>query len=76
MAAARGTLESGDLDAMKQANERLSQAAMKIGEAMYRASQAPGGEGGDHPAGGAHAADDGVVDAEFEDLDDKKKRAS
>ncbi len=76
VAAARGTLESGDLDAMKQANERLSQAAMKIGEAMYRASQAPGGEGGDHPAGGAHAADDGVVDAEFEDLDDKKKRAS
>ncbi len=76
VAAARGTLESGDLDSMKQANERLSQAAMKIGEAMYRASQAPGGEGGDHPAGGAHAADDGVVDAEFEDLDDKKKRAS
>ena len=77
VAAARTALESADLDAMKQANERLGQASMKIGEAMYRASQAPGAEaGGEHGGGHAGAADEGVVDAEFEDLDEKKKRAS
>ena len=44
-------MEGTDAEALKQATERLSQAAMKIGEAMYKAEQAsrrrraPGGAG-------------------------------
>ena len=79
VAAAKSALENNDADALKQAQERLSQAAMKLGEAMYRAQQAQG-EGGGAGAGGpqASAKDDKVVDAEFEDVDhkDDTKRAS
>ena len=48
-----------DVEALKQATERLSQAAMKIGEAMYKAEQAgaaprpPGGDAGPQAAAGA-----------------------
>src|SRR3954465_2289911 len=40
LAAAKSALEGTDLEAIKQATERLSQAAMKIGEAMYKAEAA------------------------------------
>ena len=42
---------------------------MKLGEAMYKSQQ---GEGGD---AGSAGADEGVVDAEFEDVSDDKKSA-
>ena len=51
--------------------QALSQAAMKLGEAMYQAQQA-GAAGG--AAEGA-AAEDGVVDAEFEEVDDEPRSA-
>ena len=45
MAAAKSALEGGDAEAVKSAGERLSQSAMKLGEAMYKAqaetAQAP-----------------------------------
>jgi molecular chaperone DnaK len=80
VAAAKTALEGSDTAALKQATERLSQAAMKIGEAMYKAEAAqgagggPGGpqSGGPQPGGGG---DEKVVDAEFEEVDDKKKSA-
>jgi len=74
IAAARSALEGTDTEAVKQAAERLSQAAMKIGEAMYKAEQAQPQPGGDVPPSGG-AQDDKVVDAEFEEVDDKKKKA-
>jgi molecular chaperone DnaK len=43
---------------------------MKLGEAMYAAQQ-----GSADGADGAEAADDGVVDAEFEEVDDNKPAA-
>jgi len=68
IAAAKTALEGSDAEALKQASDRLSQAAMKIGEAMYKAESAtqppPGAAGGDK-----------VVDAEFEEVHDKKKSA-
>ncbi len=77
LAAAKSALEGTDTDALKQATERLSQAAMKIGEAMYKAEaaqqQAPGGAPPDAPTS---APDDKVVDAEFEEVDDKKKKSA
>jgi len=67
VAAARTAMEGSDADALKQATERLSNAAMKLGEAMYKAQDAAGAPGAQAPG------DDKVVDAEFEEVDDKKK---
>jgi molecular chaperone DnaK len=65
--AVRSAMEGTDPDTLKNATERLSQAAMKIGEHMYKAEQAT-------PDAGAPAGGENVVDAEFEDLDDSKKK--
>ena len=71
IAEARTAMEGGELDAITAATEKLGQASMKIGEAMYKAEQAsPQPEAG--PAG-ASKPDDKVVDAEFEEVDPKKK---
>jgi molecular chaperone DnaK len=68
---ARAAMESGDADAINAAAEKLSQAAMKIGEAMYKAEQAaPQPEPGADP----QKPNDKVVDAEFEEVDPKKKK--
>ena len=78
IAAVKSAMEGTDVEALKSATERLSQAAMKIGEAMYKAEQAqaqtppPGGDAG--PQGGPK--DEKVVDAEFEEVDDKKKKSA
>ena len=71
--------ESADAEAIKAKTDALMQAAMKLGEAMYKSEQAEGGEAGEGAdAGadaGAEAQDDNVVDADFEEVDpdqDKK----
>jgi molecular chaperone DnaK len=78
IAAARSAMEGSDVAALKSATERLSQAAMKIGEQMYKAqAEAGAGPGPDMSGGGsAKPGDDKVVDAEFEEVDDKKKRSA
>jgi len=79
IAAVKSAMEGTDVEALKSATDRLSQAAMKIGEAMYKAEQAqaqqppPGGDGGPHAGG---PKDDKVVDAEFEEVDEKKKKSA
>ena len=76
LAAARSALEGTDKAALAQATERLSQAAMKLGEAMYKAQSAEAGPGaGAGPQAGEAAGGEKVVDAEFEEVDDKKKSA-
>jgi molecular chaperone DnaK len=70
-----------DSEQIKQKTEALAQVAMKLGEAMYRAQQGAGAEPGGGPeAGGGGtgraAGDDKVVDADFEEVDDQKKRGS
>jgi molecular chaperone DnaK len=78
--ALREVTSGEDADAIKAKTEALGQAAMKLGEAMYKAQQAAGGgdagpgaaPGGDAGAGGAKP-DDKVVDADFEEVDDQKK---
>jgi molecular chaperone DnaK len=83
VAAARSAMEGSDAATLKSATERLSQIAMKIGEAMYKA-QAQAGAGGGPGAGGpqgpgggaAPGGDEKVVDAEFEEVDDKRKKSA
>jgi molecular chaperone DnaK len=77
VAAAKSALEGSDAEALKQASERLSQAAMKVGEAMYKAQAEAAAQGQAQPGGEPEAGPNGekIVDAEFEDVDDKKKSA-
>jgi molecular chaperone DnaK len=78
IAAARSAMEGKDLATLTSASERLSQVAMRIGEAMYKAQAAAGAApAGEAPTGGASTGPGGerVVDAEFEEIDDKKKSA-
>ena len=76
----REALESDDINAIKGKIETLSQAAMKLGEAMYKASQEEGAEASSQePAAnesdGAASANPNVVDADFEEVDpDKDKK--
>ena len=60
-------LEGDDVEAIQAKTQALIQASMKLGEAMYAAQS-----GSEDGAEGAHAADDGVVDAEFEEVDENK----
>ncbi len=72
LAAVRSALEGNDTEALKSATDRLSQAAMKLGETLYKAEQAAGAA---DAGAGAKPVDDKVVDADFEDVDPKKKSA-
>ncbi len=72
IASLRTALQGEDVEAIKARSNDLMQAQMKLGEAMYKAQQAAG-SGGDAGAGGAQAKDD-VIDAEFREVDDDKKK--
>jgi molecular chaperone DnaK len=70
--ALKGALKDGDAATIKAKSDALTQASMKMGEALYKAAQAEaeaeaagGGEGG--------KPNDDVVDADFEEVDDDKK---
>jgi molecular chaperone DnaK len=73
----KGVLDGEDADAIKTRTDTLAQAAMKLGEAMYKAQAeaagggAPGGDGPKQGGGG-----EGVVDAEFEEVDDDRKKSA
>ncbi|WP_424811085.1 molecular chaperone DnaK [Roseococcus sp. YIM B11640] len=71
---ARGVMDSGDVDAINAAAEKLGQASMKLGEAMYKAEQASAQSAQPGPEQAAKP-DDKVVDAEFEEVDPKKKKS-
>ncbi len=79
LADAKKALEGTDSKAMNSAREKLTQASHKLAEAMYKAQSAQtpptGGPapGGDGAAGGAEPKkDEGVIDAEYVDVDEKK----
>ena len=67
-------LAGDDVAAIKAKVEELTQASMKLGEAMYKAQQGASAEG---ETGQGAAKDEDVIDAEFKEVgpDDKKKSA-
>jgi molecular chaperone DnaK len=76
LAEAKTAVESGDADQMTEKTNALAQAAMKLGEAMYKAQQEQAGAGAETaPDAEATAAqpDEEVVDAEFSEVDDENK---
>jgi molecular chaperone DnaK len=82
IADAKKALEAGDKAGMDRAREALTQASHKLAEQMYKAagsqSAAGGGPGaGAGPSGSADGngqakKDEGVIDAEYVDVEDKK----
>jgi len=71
------TLSSEDAERIKTATTNLAQAAMKIGEAIYAAQQGASA-GGETGAGdsGTTSGDENVVDADFEEVKDDKKKSA
>jgi molecular chaperone DnaK len=71
------TLETQDAAKIKGGIQNLSEASMKLGEAIYKASQdeAAASDGEAEPDDTPRGVDDDIVDADFEDLDDEDKRA-
>jgi molecular chaperone DnaK len=77
IADAKKALEGGDKAAMDRARERLTQTSHKMAEHMYKAAQpAAAGSaqsGGAAPGGDGKAKkDEGVIDAEYVDVEDRK----
>jgi molecular chaperone DnaK len=73
----RGVLDSADADTLRSKSENLAQLSMKLGEAMYRAqAETTDGPGDDSGADGDAPGDDNVVDADFEEVPDDKKKSA
>jgi molecular chaperone DnaK len=70
--AAKAALANGDAGAIKEAGDRLSQSAMKLGEAMYKAQAETART---QPEAETGPNGEKIVDADFEEVDDKKKSA-
>jgi len=64
-------MEGDDADAIRQKTEALATASHKLAEVMYQQAQASSAEGSEDQAEGGKQDD--VVDAEFEEVDEKKK---
>jgi molecular chaperone DnaK len=71
MGALEETLKSDDAGKIKGGIQNVTEAAMRLGEAIYKASQAEA-EGSDPDA--PRGVDDDIVDADFEDLGDNKRK--
>jgi molecular chaperone DnaK len=80
VAHAKQALSSNNKAAMDKALEHLTQTSHKLAEQMYKAAQPQGAQTGTaasaagRPPSGVdgHAKDEGVVDAEYVDVDDRK----
>jgi molecular chaperone DnaK len=75
LAETKEALKGEDVERIRQAQDRLTRASHKLAEVMYQQAPpsgagAPGGAGGAGAAGGPKEGE--VVDAEFEDLGEKK----
>lgn len=64
----REALKGDDAEAIKAKSNTLAQASMKLGEAMYKQAEAGGSA--------QQAGKDDVVDAEFTEVDDDKKKSA
>src|SRR5438309_1484436 len=79
LAEAKTAVEGGDADDMQQKTAALTQAAMKLGEAMYKAQQAETEAAAGPDAGTSGPAEEQpgqeeVVDAEFSEVDEGENK--
>jgi molecular chaperone DnaK len=79
LAEAKKALEGSDAAAMNSARDKLMQASHKLAEVMYKAQTPPAGPGpgasgapGDGAPREQQKKDEGVIDAEYVDVDEKR----
>ena len=72
LAEAREALKGEDTEAIRRAQERLTQASRVLAEAMQRPTNGGSGGGGTGSASSNGPADGEVVDAEFKDVSDRQ----
>jgi molecular chaperone DnaK len=77
ISAAREAVQSDDISRVKSASQSLAQASLKIGEAVYSGQQA-GAEAGAGKTGeqAKPNGSENVVDADFEEVKDDKKKSA
>ncbi|CAG1014264.1 MAG: molecular chaperone DnaK [Rhizobiaceae bacterium] len=73
IAALKSAAEGDDVEAINARSQELAEASMKLGQAMYEASQA---EAAKADAKADMGKDSDVVDADFEEIDDDDKKKS
>jgi molecular chaperone DnaK len=73
IASLKSAVQGDDANDIKAKLSALGQASLKLGEAVY-GGQSGGAGAGD--AGGAKAGGDNVVDADFEEVKDDKKKSA
>ena len=71
IAALNDELATDNVDKINNGIQNVTEAAMKLGEAIYKAAQDENEDVA--PAADASGGDDDIVDADFEDLDDNKR---
>ena len=75
MAELKTAAEGEDLEDIQAKTQALMQSSMKLGEAIYAAQQDEGEAAASADAARDAAADDDVIDADFEDVGDDKRSA-
>jgi len=74
LAEVKSAISGDDAAQIEAKSSALSQAASKLGEAVYKATQSqPGGDGNQNAASNEATGDSDVVDAEFEDVNDQRR---
>ena len=75
----KGAMEGDDVEAIKSKTDAVMQALIKVGEALYKAAGEGAAAGGDAEAsagGNAGSEEEKVVDADFEEVDDRKGKSA
>lgn len=67
----KAAVKSDDVDEIRAKSTALAQAALKLGEAVYGGAQPAGDDAGEQKKAG-----DDVVDADFEEVKDDKKKSA
>ena len=73
MKALKEVLESDDAEKIKARSQDLTEASMKLGEAIYKAEAEKNPNESEASDDNVNKDDGDIVDADFEDLDDQKK---
>ncbi len=78
LAAAKDATKSDDAEKIKSTTQALMQASMKLGEAIYSSGKqaTEGGEPGAQDGAQSGQGGDNVVDAQFEEVKDDKKKSA
>ena len=74
IAALKDELEGDNVGKIRSGIQNVTEAAMRLGEAIYKASQSEGEPSAADAGGGRAPEDDDIVDADFEDLGEEKRR--